>query len=148
MTIQDKIENLARPILERLGYALWGCQCIVHHQQKLIRIYIDKPEGIQLSDCEQVSYALSAAMDVENLINDQYRLEISSPGLPRPLFYLWQYQENCGKKVHLKLLRAVNGQRRFNGHIISVKQDMIVLEGEAGQFEVEISNVAKAHLES
>jgi ribosome maturation factor RimP len=148
MTIHDKIENLARPIVERLGCKLWGCQCIVHHTQRLIRIYIDKSEGVQLSDCEQVSYAVSAALDVENLMVDQYRLEISSPGLPRPLFYLWQYQENIGKKVHLKLLRTVEGQRRLNGNILLVNNDLIVLESETGRYEVEISNVAKAHLES
>jgi ribosome maturation factor RimP len=148
MTIQEKIENLAGPIVERLGFKLWGCQCIVHLKQRLIRIYIDKPEGILLSDCEQVSYAISAALDVDNLISEHYRLEISSPGLPRPLFYLWQYQENIEKTVHVKLLRTIDGHRKLHGKILSVTNGCIVIDGETGRYEVEISNVAKAHLDS
>ncbi|MDQ5884350.1 MAG: ribosome maturation factor RimP, partial [Pseudomonadota bacterium] len=89
--IQQKIEELVLPILERMGYKLWGCQCILNQKQRLIRLFIDKPEGILLTDCEQVSHAVSAIFDVEDVLNEQYRLEVSSPGLPKPLFYPWQY---------------------------------------------------------
>jgi len=147
MTIQEKIEKLAGPILERLGYKLWGCQCIIHQKQRLIRIFIDKAEGISLTDCEQASHALSAALDVDDVISEHYRLEISSPGIPRPLFYLWQYQENIGNLVHIKLLRAFNGQRWIHGTLISAIDGMIVVTVANEQHQIELTNVSKAHLE-
>lgn len=148
MTIQEKIEKLAGPILERLGYKLWGCQCIIHLKQRLIRIFIDKAEGISLTDCEQASHALSAALDVDDVISEHYRLEISSPGIPRPLFYFWQYQENLGNIVHIKLLRALNGQRWLHGTLLSAKDGMIEIAGTGEHYQVELTNVSKAHLDA
>jgi ribosome maturation factor RimP len=146
--LQEKIEALVLPILERMGYKLWGCQCQLHQKQRLIRIFIDKPEGILLTDCEQVSHAVSAVLDVEDVIADQYRLEISSPGLPKPLFYPWQYQENIGHQAKIKLFRLMDGHRWLSGKIIAANDKELTLEQNDNAYTVSWTNITKALLDS
>ena len=146
-TLQQKIEALVLPILERMGYKLWGCSCQLHQKQRLLRIYIDKPDGIGLEDCEQVSRAVSAALDVDDVIAEQYRLEISSPGFPKPLFYPWQYQENMGHKVKLKLFRLQEGSRWLSGEIIDLNEHEVTLRVEEKSLVVAWSNITKAFLD-
>lgn len=146
-SIQNKIEELILPILERMGYKLWGCQCLLHQRQRLVRIFIDKSDGILLSDCEQVSHAVSAAFDVEDILSEHYRLEISSPGFPKPLFYPWQYQENLGKTAKVKLLRVIDGQRWLSGAIISADEQSLTLNHQDKNFTINWSNISKANLE-
>jgi ribosome maturation factor RimP len=77
---KEKIETLVLPILERMGYTLWGCQCLLSHKQPLIRIFIDKPAGILVDDCEQASHAISAVFDVEDIISltEFYEIEANT----------------------------------------------------------------------
>ena len=144
---KEKIETLVLPILERMGYTLWGCQCLLSHKQPLIRIFIDKPAGILVDDCEQASHAISAVFDVEDIISDHYRLEISSPGLPRPLFYPWQFQENIGKFAKIKLIRLIDGHRWINGLIKSVNNETVEVEMADKAYPILWSNISKANLE-
>jgi ribosome maturation factor RimP len=146
--IQQKIEALVLPIVERMGYKLWGCQCLLNQKQRLIRIFIDKPQGIVLTDCEQVSHAISAVLDVEDVLADQYRLEISSPGIPKPLFYPWQYQENMGKKIKLKLVRVMDGHRWLIGDIISTNVHELTMSHDGLSFQVAWANISKAFIEN
>jgi ribosome maturation factor RimP len=146
--VQQKIEDLVLPILTRMGYKLWGCQCMLHQKQRLIRILIDKPDGILVSDCEQVSHAISAVFDVENIIADHYRLEISSPGYPRPLFYAWQYQENIGELARIKLIRTLEGQRWLVGIITTVDDNGVNLRLEDKEYRITWDNISKAQLEN
>ncbi|HBB52785.1 MAG TPA: ribosome maturation factor RimP [Legionellales bacterium] len=145
--IQQKIEALVLPIMERMGYKLWGCQCLLNQKQRLIRIFIDKPDGILLTDCEQVSHAVSAVLDVEDVLADQYRLEISSPGLPKPLFYPWQYQESVGQKVRIKLIRVIDGHRWLIGDIISTNEQELSVQHEGVVYQVAWANISKAFIE-
>ena len=144
---KEKIELLVHPILERMGYTLWGCQCLLSQKQPLIRIYIDKAEGILVDDCEQASHAISAVFDVENIINDHYRLEISSPGLPRPLFYPWQFQENIGKMAKIKLIRLVDGHRWINGLIKTVNDETVEVDMADKSYPISWPNISKANLD-
>lgn len=145
--IKEKIEKLVLPILDRMGYKLWGCQCLLSQKQPLIRIYIDKTEGILIDDCEKASHAISAVFDVEEVIADHYRLEISSPGLPRPLFYPWQFQQNLGKKCKIKLIRVIDGHRWINGLIKSANDESVVIEMLEKPFSITWSNISKANLD-
>ena len=144
--IQKRIEDLILPILERMGYKLWGCQCLLHQKQRLIRIFIDKPEGILVSDCEQVSHAVSAVFDVDDVIADQYRLEISSPGIPKPLFYPWQYQDNIDEVVKIKLLRVIDEQRWIVGKIVSTDEQSVTVMHQDKEYQIAWANITKAHL--
>ena len=146
-SIKEKIEKLVLPILERMGYILWGCQCVLSQKQPLIRIYIDKPEGILIDDCEKASHAISAVFDVEDVIADHYRLEISSPGLPKPLFYPWQFQKYIGKPVKIKLIRVIDEHRWINGMIQSVKDETVEIEMANKAYLISWSNISKANLD-
>lgn len=144
--IQQKIEALVLPILERMGYKLWGCQCILNQKQRLIRIFIDKQEGILLTDCEQVSHAVSAVFDVEDVLSEQYRLEVSSPGLPKPLFYPWQYQENIGQLVKVKLIRVMEGHRWLQGEVVAADDQYLTMLHDGDTTQVPWSNISKAFI--
>jgi ribosome maturation factor RimP len=145
--IKDRIEKLVLPILERLGYKLWGCQCLLSQKQPLIRIFIDKPEGILIDDCEKASRAISAVFDVEDVISLQYRLEISSPGLPKPLFYPWQYQENIGKQAKIKLIRVIEGNRWISGIILTAKDEFVEIQMADQVYPINWTNISKATLD-
>lgn len=144
--IKTELEALISPIVTDLGYELWGCEYLSQGKYSLLRIYIDKAEGIGLEDCEQVSREVSAMLDVEDPISGNYNLEISSPGLPRPLFYLWQYSRYQGQAVQLKLSRPVNGQKKWQGVINTVTDDSISIQAGEVELVIEFNNIAKAHL--
>jgi len=144
--IQDEIEQLLRPIVESMGYELWGCEYLAQGKHSLLRVYIDKDDGIGIADCEQVSRQVSATLDVEDPVPGNYSLEVSSPGIPRPMFRHWQYQRYIGQEVHIKLFKPVAATRKFTGTIVSVSDDTLVLDINGTQQDFLFSNIAKANL--
>lgn len=144
--ILREIEELIRPSIERMGYELWGTE---YHKQgfsALLRIYIDSSAGIGITDCEQVSRQTSALLDVHDPIPGEYRLEISSPGIPRPLFYPHQYQRYFGQTVQIKLSRTVSGKRNIVGVILSADDAQLTLKVDESEHTFLFSNILKAHL--
>jgi len=144
--LQNEIEQLIKPTVEGMGYVLWGCEYIAQGKHSLLRIYIDKDNGIGVADCEQVSRQVSAVLDVEDPIPGNYSLEVSSPGIPRPLFHAWQYQPYLGQAVQIKLFKPVGGKRKFSGTIVSVDDTTLILEINHESQEFIFSNIVKANL--
>lgn len=144
--IQDKLELLIAPTVKDMGYELWGCEYLAQGKHSLLRIYIDKPDGIGVEDCEAVSRQVNALLDVEDPIPGNYNLEISSPGIPRPLFYDWQYQRYIGQPVQLKTFKPINGKRKLLGTITSVSDSTLILEVDGNLQEILFSNIVKANL--
>lgn len=144
--LQDDIEQLLRPSIESLGYELWGIEYLAQGKHSLLRIYIDQSSGIGIEDCEQVSVQVSAILDVENPITGNYSLEVSSPGVPRPLFYPNQYSRYVNQPVNIKIFKPINGQRKFTGIIVSSNEQAVTLEVEQKQLEFLFSNIVKANL--
>ena len=144
--IEAKIEQYIRPSLESLGYELWGCQYLSHSRHSLLRVYIDKADGIGIEDCELVSRHISALLDVEDPISGQYRLEISSPGIPRPLFHPWQYQRYIGEPIEIRLIKPIDGQRKFVGVVVSADDHQLVLNIDSATQAFLFSTIARAHL--
>lgn len=144
--IQTQIEEYIRPVLEDMGYELWGCQYLTQGRRTLLRIYIDSPEGIGIQDCEQASLRISSILDVEDPIAGDYSLEISSPGIPRPLFYAEQYQRYLGCEVEIKLTRAFEGRKKYTGCIAMADTDNLVLTVEEEKLTFPFSSIAKANL--
>lgn len=144
--IKNDIQALLLPIVSSLGYELWGCDYIIQGKYTLLRIYIDKENGIGIQDCEQVSKQVAAVLDVEDPIPGNYSLEVSSPGIPRPLFFKEHYQRYIGQSVQLKLYNAIHRSRRLMGIIESVNEDGVVLSTDAGQQEIQFSQIVKANL--
>ena len=144
--LQDEIEQLLRPTIESMGYELWGCEYLAQGKHSLLRIYVDKEDGIGIADCEQVSRQVSALLDVEDPVPGNYSLEVSSPGIPRPLFSSRHYQRYIGLEVHIKLFKPVVGKRKFIGTIVSADEGALVLDIGGTQQDFLFSNIVKANL--
>jgi ribosome maturation factor RimP len=144
--IANEIENLLLPIIEDMGYVLWGLEHISQGRHSLLRVYIDKDSGIGIEDCERVSRQVSAMLDVEDPVSGNYRLEISSPGIPRPLFYSWQYQSYADQDVNIKLSKPFAGKRKISGTIISADDNVLILKVDEKPQEFILSNIVKANL--
>lgn len=124
---QERLNNLIVPVVASLGCELWGLEYLTQGRYTTLRIYIDGPQGVSLDDCERVSRQVSAVMDVEDPIDGEYTLEVSSPGLDRPLYTQEQYASYVGETVSLRMRLAVAGRRRFKGVISAVEDGELVL---------------------
>ena len=129
-----------------MGYVLWGCEYLAQGKHSLLRIYIDKTDGIGIEDCQRVSHQVSALLDVEDPIPGYYSLEVSSPGIPRPLFSSDQYLQYIGQDVQIKLYKPVAAKRKFVGTIVSATENTLVLSIENELQEFMFSNIVKANL--
>jgi ribosome maturation factor RimP len=116
----NQLQQSLSPVVTGLGYELLGMEWLNQGKHSLLRIYIDQENGIGIEDCERVSHQLSALLDVEDLIPGHYRLEVSSPGLDRPLFTLEQVQRYVGEQAKVKCHGAIQGQKKFIGTIVTV----------------------------
>ncbi len=146
--MNQKIEQYIRPTIENMGYELWGCQYLAQGHRALLRVYIDKANGIGIEDCERVSRQIGALLDVEDPISGQYSLEISSPGIPRPLFYHDHYQRYINETVEIKVLKPVDGRRKFMGVIVKADEEKLVLAIDNEQQDFLFSNIVKGSLTS
>lgn len=148
MTLEDRLNNLLRPLVEGLGYEFVGLE-LSGPRHALLRIYIDHPRagGVNLDDCETVSREVAALLDVEDPIESSYRLEVSSPGLDRPLFTLAQYLRYQGERVKVTLHLPVDGRRRVQGVVDGAVDDKLCLIDDEGErVEIPFSSVARGRL--
>jgi ribosome maturation factor RimP len=143
---QSELEALIAPVAESLGCELWGLEYMTQGQSILLRIYIDKADGIGLEDCEKVSRQVSAVMDVEDPISKEYTLEVSSPGMDRPLYKLEHYSAFAGSKVRLRLRVAFEGRRKFSGLLKGVEEDEVVLEVDNEEYLLPFELIDKANV--
>lgn len=143
----DPLTALVRGAVEPLGYEALG---VVHLQRPggsgLLRVYIDHPDGITLEDCEAVSRQLSAVLDVEDPISGQYDLEVSSPGLDRPLFTPEQIARHVGSRARVKLVGKLDGRRRFEGVIRAVTGAELELEVDGLPVRLPLAQIEGARL--
>jgi len=145
-TIREKLHALIAPVAEGLGYELVGIEYLPQGKHSLLRIYIDQEEGITLDDCEQVSRQVSAVLDVEDPVSGQYNLEISSPGLERPLFVEEHYTRFAGNRVFVRTSFPLDGRRKFEGILKGVDGEDVVVEIEEETFRIPLVQIDKAHL--
>ena len=144
--IQDELEHALSPAITDMGYELWGCEYLSQGRHSLLRIYIDKSGGITLDDCQAVSHQVSALLDVEDPIPGNYSLEVSSPGIPRPLFREWQYKRYIGQIIEVKTFKPIEGKRKLIGTIVSVSDNFVLLNVNNQDLELLLSNIVKASL--
>jgi ribosome maturation factor RimP len=142
----DHLVNLIEPIVIGLGYECVGVEYNPHPRHGLLRIYIDKPDGILVDDCSKVSHQISGVMDVEDPIQGNYQLEVSSPGADRPFFYIHQFEQFIGSTVLVNLYQSIAGRKKITGIIEKVVDDMITLRETDQIFEVPFSAMSKARL--
>jgi ribosome maturation factor RimP len=131
---------------EGLELVHWEMEGPRHNQT--LRIFIDKEGGVTHSDCETVSHQVGALLDADDLIADQYMLEVSSPGVDRPLYKRTDYERFAGNKVKLKTQQPINGQRNFRGRLIGIEGETVKLEVEnSGIIEIAFEQITKANIE-
>ncbi len=140
------LQNLIEPVVEGLGYECVGIEYNPHPKNGLLRIYIDHENGILLDDCTLVSHQLSGVLDVEDPIQGNYQLEVSSPGADRPFFKLDQFERFIGHKVMITLFQPVNKRRKLIGMIQGVENDNVVLEEAGETLEIPLKAMSKARL--
>jgi ribosome maturation factor RimP len=142
-----QLEEMLRPVVEGLGYEFWGIEFRSQGHQSLLRLFIDHAEnGIGIEDCESVSRQASSVMDVEDPIQTEYTLEVSSPGMDRPLFRLDQYEAFAGHQVQLRLRMAFEGRRKFQGLIKGVEGDDVVVVVDDHEYLLPFDSIEKANI--
>ncbi len=142
----EHLVNLIEPIVEGLGYECVGIEYNPHPQHGILRIYIDNENGILLDDCTKVSHQLSGMLDVEDPIQDNYQLEVSSPGADRPFFKLSQFQQFVGSTITVNLFTPVNKRRKITGLIKKVENGTVILQDGSQTFDVPFKAMSKARL--
>lgn len=136
------LQTIIAPAVEALGYELLGCV----FRNGLLRVYIDKPEGIKVEDCEAASHQISGVLAVADPIHGSYTLEVSSPGMDRPLFTLEHYQRFTGHQVRLRLRVPLPERKNLIGIIQAIEENQILLLVEGQVFKVPFDNIERANL--
>ena len=127
-SIEAKAESMIRPILDRRGFELVDLEYVREAGTWYLRAYIDKPGGITINDCEDVSREFSDLLDTDDFIPDSYVMEVSSPGLGRPLKKERDFERNLGGHIELKLYQAQNGQKDFDGILRKFTDTTVTVE--------------------
>jgi ribosome maturation factor RimP len=141
-----RLTKLIQPLVEDLGYEFVGLEQRRDPKNPALVIYIDQVQGIAVEDCERVSREVAALLDVEDPIPGQYNLEVSSPGLDRPLFTTEQFAQFAGENARVSLYAPVDGRRKLKGRILAADGGLVRMEVDGREFEVEQGNIAKARL--
>lgn len=145
-TLEQKLEDLVLGSIEALGFELVGIECQRAGRFLTVRLYIDKEGGVTIDDCSDVSRQVSAIFDVEDPITDKYNLEVSSPGLDRPLFTVAHYERFIGRDVVIYLRIPMLDRRKWQGKINAVEGDFISLTIDNEDRQFAFGNIQKANL--
>lgn len=142
----EHLVNLIEPIVEGLGYECVGIEYNPHPQHGLLRIYIDSENGVLLEDCTKVSHQLSGVLDVEDPIQGNYQLEISSPGEDRPFFKLSQFIRYIGSTINISLFSAIDKRKKITAVIHAVDGEELLLQEGEQIFRIPFQAISKARL--
>jgi ribosome maturation factor RimP len=146
--LQERLTAMLEPLVESLGYELVLLEYSAHRGSALVRLFIDAPGHVTLGDCERVSREVEGLLDVEDPIPQNYRLEVSSPGLDRPLVKPAHFERFAGEVAKVQLLAPqASGRRKFQGVLRGMKDDRVVLEtADAGTVELALADIERARL--
>jgi ribosome maturation factor RimP len=145
-TITGEITGLAEPILETMGFELVDVEYLCERGRWVLRLYIDKEKGVTLDDCARVSRELGDLMDARDLISHSYVLEVSSPGLNRPLRKERHFLRVVGKKIKVRACAPVNGRRNFTGTLIDFREDTLFIDSNGERVALHRAEIEKANL--
>jgi ribosome maturation factor RimP len=144
--LRDTLLARFAPLVEGLGYELWELEYSPGRGNGLLRLYIDAAAGITVDDCERVSRAVGEVLDAEDPIPGQYTLEVSSPGLERPLRTAEQFARFVGEPVYVETVQAIEGRRRFKGALVAAGAGTIEVDVDGRRWTLPLSGIRKAHL--
>lgn len=141
------LRDLLEPAVTALGCELVGVEYHPSGKHSLLRVYIDRPEGVTVDDCSAVSYQVSGLLDVEDPIPGHYTLEVSSPGLDRPLFQACDFERFAGQQVKIRTRFPVAGQRNFRGLLQGMQGQQVVIDEQDGRrVELPLDQIEQARL--
>ncbi len=140
------LQDLLEPGAEALGFEVLAVELTGGPGQSVVRVYIDGPDGVTVDDCARASHQFSAILDVEDPIPGQYTLEVSSPGLDRPLTRVRHFQAVIGRQIRVKTEVAVEGRRRFRGRLQDADAERLEMIVDGETYRIPLSRVAKARL--
>ena len=143
---EQKLTAMLRPAVEGVGKELLGIEYISAGNNSILRLFIDHENGINVDDCAEVSRQVGAILDVEDPIGPEYNLEVSSPGLDRPLFDLEHFQAVIGETITVKLSMPLNGRRKFKGILEAIDNELLIVVVDGQDYELVFSNIDKANL--
>ena len=143
---EQKLTDMLRPAVQETGKELLGVEFISAGNNSILRLFIEHENGINVDDCAEVSRQVGAILDVEDPISSEYNLEVSSPGVDRPLFELSHFQQVIGETVNVKLSMPLNGRRKFKGLLSAIENDTLIVEVDGIDYELVINNIDKANL--
>ena len=146
-TVVKQVEAVARPVLEELGLELVEVQYRREQSGWVLRLVIDRENGVSLDDCTVASREIGQILDIEDFIDQAYNLEVSSPGLDRPLKSMADFQRFTGRKAKIKTTAPVAGEHVFTGRILQAEEETIILDVGTRKVSIPFSEVAKARLE-
>jgi len=147
LSVEARVVPLAERVAAREQCELVHVEYVHDAGRWCLRVYIDRPEGITIKDCSGVSRQLSAVLDVEDFIPHAYHLEVSSPGLDRPLRTADDYRRFAGEPVSIRTKAPIDGRRRFRGTLEKFEGEVVTIADEAGEaFEIPLAEVSKARL--
>ena len=141
-----KVTESVTPVLDEMGFELVDIEYLSQYGRWVLRIYADKEGGITLDECARVSREVGDLMDVKELFPYEYVLEVSSPGLNRPLKKEKDFERAIGKNVKIKMVAPINGRRRFTGYLKKVVQGTVYLEIDNDLFALSWKDIEKANL--
>ena len=142
----ERVYELIKDAVEAEGVRLWDVRFLKEGASWYLRVFIDKPEGISIDDCTNVSHAIDPIIDEADPIDVSYYLEVCSPGIERELTRSMHYEESLGKQVRLKLYRAYDGKKEITGTLEDVTEENVTLVTEGNALTVERKNISKANL--
>ena len=143
----QELHGILESAIQSVGYEFVGFEWLRQGKYSLLRVYIDGPEGVTLDNITEASHQISAALDVEDPISGNYKLEVSSPGLNRPLFKQEHYARFVGKGVKLRLRHPIENQRNLTGILTKVDgDDIVVTTNDEKEWQLTINDIEKANL--
>jgi ribosome maturation factor RimP len=148
--IRDRLIRIAEPVCRASGYELVDLRYLLEQGGWVVRVFIDRdppgPDSIGFDDCERISRELSAVMDVDDPVPNAYRLEVSSPGVDRPLRTAEHFRRQVGGQIKVTLERGIDGRRNFTGRVVGVDGDHVVVEADGHRHALPLDDIATAKL--
>lgn len=144
--ITRQVTDLVQPILDEIGFELVEVEYLSKYGKWVLRIYIDREGGVTIDDCARVSRELGDLIDIKNVIEHGYVLEVSSPGIDRPLKNERDFTRAIGKKIKVKMAEPINGRRNFSGRLKDFKEQTLYLEAEEGLIALSWPGIQRANL--
>ena len=142
-SIEDRVETLITRKINELGYELYDVEYAKEGKNYYLRVFIDRPDGIDLNDCEKVSDNINELLDEADYIKEQYFLEVSSPGIERILRKDKHFKNNIGNVVEIKLFKPINKEKKIIGNLKDFNKEIILVENESNETQIDRKNIAQ-----